>query len=113
VSHFKSVLTTPNILTEVSNLSASFNEQFDFQVSPPFHKLIASLTEEYVQSLAASEQASFNKFGLTDSVIVHLANRDCLILTDDFPLYSYLQKKGIDVLNFNHLRSERWLYDAT
>ena len=111
VSHFNSILTTPNILTEVSNLSFKLNEQFQFQLFPSFHKLIASLNEEYVNSIAASEQESFNRFGLTDSIIVELAKRDCLILTDDFPLFGYLQSHRIDAINFNHIRSERWLFD--
>jgi hypothetical protein len=112
VRHFSSVVTTPNILTEVSNLSSSLSQQFEHKIFTPFQKLIASLTEEYVQSIAASRHESFVRFGLTDSVIWELAKRDYLVLTDDFPLFGYLQSHRIDAINFNHIRSERWLYQS-
>ncbi len=47
----------------------------------------------------------FPKLGLTDSAILHLAKDKYLVLTDDFTLCQFLQKAGIDVLNFNHIRS--------
>jgi len=109
VGFFTKVVTTPNILTEVSNLSFPLNKQNEYKVFPAFRSIIQSLTEEFVESLAASEALEFTKFGLTDAVIAELAKKDHLILTDDFPLYNYLQLNQIDVINFNHIRSESWL----
>lgn len=108
LSYFNSVLTTPNILTEVSNLSSSLNAQVGNKFFPSFHGVIATLTEKYIASRTASEVPAFHKFGLTDSVIAQLGSQSYLVLTDDFPLSGYLQSLGIDVINFNHIRSEQW-----
>ncbi len=48
---------------------------------------------------------AFPKFGLTDTGIVHSARGRFLVLTDDFRLAGYLQRQGIDVVNFNYLRT--------
>jgi len=49
-----------------------------------------------------------NKFGLTDSGIVHLVKDQYLVLTDDLNLVRYLQNQGVDVINFNHIRPLAW-----
>jgi hypothetical protein len=106
---FGSILTTPNILTEVSNLSFPLNKQTNCQLFSTFHKFIGTLEEKFIDSASGSSNSAFSRFGLTDSALYELGNQDCLVLTDDFPLYSYLEDQKIDVLNFNHIRSEGWL----
>ena len=105
---FDKLMTTPNVLTEVSNLSG----QLPANLRAPFHSdfanRIALLEEHYVPSVGASSLAHFNKFGLTDSGIVQLVKDKFLVLTDDLKLAGYLQNRGIDVINFNHIRSFAW-----
>jgi len=43
------------------------------------------------------------KFGLTDAILMKLAEKH-LIVTVDFPLAHRLETSGRDVANFNHLR---------
>lgn len=109
LGYFNSILTTPNILTEVSDLSSSLNSQLNNKLFPSFHTTIQELTEKFVTSQLASAMPSFARFGLADSVIVELGSQNYLVLTDDLPLCSYLQGRNIDVINFNHIRSQEWL----
>lgn len=100
IGNFTKLTTTPNILTEVSNLgsqlSGDTNEQF-FEFLSIF---IQKTTEIYVPSSKISKDASFIKFGITDRGILELARTEHLIITDDYKLAAYCKNS----LNFNHLR---------
>ena len=42
------------------------------------------------------------------SGIAELVKGNYLVLTDDLSLFGYLQNRGIDAINFNHLRPLAW-----
>ncbi|MCF7809486.1 hypothetical protein K9N50_00710 [bacterium] len=108
ISKFGSIIATPNILTEVSNLSP----REDYNYSKVFREEITVINEEYVTSRNASEvlePSEFSRFGLTDAGIVHIAKENYLVLTDDLPLHNTLRSRGIETVNFNYIRNERWL----
>ena len=94
------IVVTPHILTETTNLAP--NHTF-----PILQTILESLQENMVESLKIinSDTTCFNKFGLSDAAIQHLAQQNYLILTDDLPLYHYLATKGHSVINLNHIRS--------
>ena len=100
---FSRVITTPNILTEVSNLSNAIADAARVEYFKWFATQIALLREEYIASNAAID-SRWARFGLTDAVIAVVARNGYLVLTDDFRLSNALQKDGIDAVNFNHLR---------
>ena len=101
---FDRVVTTPHILAEVNSLSNQMGEPTRTRFFSDFARKIPLLQEEYVVSAHAAQVEAFSKLGLTDSGILHLVRGNYLVLTDDFTLYGFLEKSGIDVLNFNHLR---------
>lgn len=105
---FSRVITTPHILTEVSNLAGRLPEG---NLSR-FRHLLAQEVEVYEEQQCEARRAvrsdQFFRLGLTDAAIVHLAGDGLLVLTDDLPLAGALQKAGIDVVNFNHLRPLAW-----
>ena len=101
------VVTTPHILTEVSNLAGQLGSQKQRFFSH-FAKGISRLIEYYEPSENLAQAESFVKFGLTDTAIIDLVKGQFLVLTDDFRLYNYLGKQGVDVINFNHLRFASW-----
>jgi len=105
---FERLVTTPNVLTEVSNLSGQLPENLRALFYSDFANNISLVEEHYVPSLEASSFTLFNKFGLTDSGIIQLVKDKFLVLTDDFKLAGYLQNRGIDVINFNHIRTLAW-----
>jgi hypothetical protein len=108
IRSFKKVVTTPNILTEVSNLSNKLKGNTRLAY---FQSLIeqVGLTEEYyLRSSELSQHPSFEKFGLTDISVINVSKDEYLVLTDDFPLSNYLTKQGQAAINFNHLRQILW-----
>jgi hypothetical protein len=108
LSNFKALVTTPNILTEVSNLSGQLGEPLRLNYFEKFASGIGLLDENYIPSNKVSNMEEFKKFGLTDMGIMCLAKHSYLVITDDFRLSQYLQKENIDVLNFNHIRPMKW-----
>jgi rRNA-processing protein FCF1 len=105
---FGAVVTTPNILTEVSNLSNQLRDDEKDTYYSVFADRAGLLTEQYTESKKICRLEHFRNFGLTDSGIISMAKGNYLVLTDDAPLVGYLQNVGIDVINFNHLRSLTW-----
>jgi rRNA-processing protein FCF1 len=105
---FERVVTTPNILTEVSNLLGQLGEDLRKSFYAGFAKRIPDFEEFYTPSRTISATAHFNRFGLTDSGITDLVKDKYLVLTDDASLARYLENRQIDVINFNHLRRLTW-----
>jgi rRNA-processing protein FCF1 len=106
--YFNEVVTTPNILTEVNSLANQLPDNIKVGFYPKFAEQIAALQEHYIESAKLSSTPHFLKLGLTDSGILNLAQDKYLVLTDDFPLAGRLEKQGIDVINFNHIRTMNW-----
>lgn len=105
LARFSKVVTTPSILTEVSNLLGQLSDPLRSAVLRLFSAAANKLVEEYIPSKELAEKSFFPRFGLTDTSIVETARGQVLALTDDFELAGYLASVGIDVLNFNHLRT--------
>jgi len=107
---FRQIVTTPNILTEVSNLSGQIGEPRRRQYFTHFSQRIGvlnevgRLAEKYTTSADIVRLDHFPRLGLTDSGIIQIAKGAYLVLTDDLMLYSSLSHAGVDVCNFNHLR---------
>ncbi|MGA0559557.1 PIN domain-containing protein [Larkinella sp. VNQ87] len=103
---FKKVITTTNILTEVSNLleGEEYHKKPVLSVLP---QLLEVIEEHHLpsRSLMVSSNRFFTKFGLSDTVSMELSTRDYTVLTDDLDLCYYLQNNGLSAYNFNHLRT--------
>lgn len=108
VEYFDAVVTTPNILTEVSNLAGQLSDDIRFRYFATWQHTISTLAEKYTPSAEASRSAYLPKLGLTDTGIILGAPSKYLVLTDDFPLSNTLRSSGFDVVNFNHLRTLTW-----
>ncbi len=104
ISYFETIVTTPNILTEVSNLTSQLPDAY-FQV---FCESMTTFEETYMPSRDVCKLHHFNHFRLTDSGIIDLAPEKHLVLTDDLELYGYLAGNGVDAVNFNHIRVLNW-----
>lgn len=111
LQQFRKILYTPHILTEVSNLIETGNNDFSFAVRKVFQNFISAKNEHFISSDQLSLKDSFINFGLTDTAIYDVAKSGILIVTDDLPLYGYLNSLGLDAINFNHLRGLAILYE--
>lgn len=105
---FEKIITTPNILTEISNLSGQLPEKLRSFFWKDFAGRMPDLHERYTPSTTISASDHFTRFGLTDSGIVGLVKDKYLVLTDDLRPVGYLQNLDIDVINFNHIRAIAW-----
>lgn len=108
LSYFSKIVTTPNVLTEVNSLVNQIGEPERSQCYSVFAQAMTALDEFYIESVNAVQLDNFTKYGLTDCGIVTLAKNKYLVLTDDFKLANYLQKVGIDTINFNNIRTYGW-----
>ncbi len=91
VDNFQKIITTPNILTEVSSLANQLGEPERSQCLDTFKWLISQVTEEYQESNIVAGQELFTRFGLTDCGIILLAKNKYIVLTDDLKLHLYLK----------------------
>lgn len=108
VAWFSVLYTTPNILTELSNLGGKLGERF----YPALQKLVLlpdeSYKEHYCRSADAVRTTVYSRLGLTDSAIHTIAEQGVLIVTADGPLYRSLIERNLDAININHLIQARW-----
>ncbi|MCT7981416.1 hypothetical protein NG792_27210, partial [Laspinema sp. C3] len=72
--------------------------------SKTFYSSIKLFCKRSIESATVGRADNFKKFGLTDCGIIEVSRDKYLVLTDDFKLANYLQKIGIDTINFNNLR---------
>lgn len=107
LKQFSQIVTTPNILTEVSNLSNAIPDTKKAAYFSWFARSLAVLQEEYVSSTTALGNR-WARFGLTDAGIAEIAKNRYLVLTDDLRLSRSLESDGVETLNFNHLREGFW-----
>jgi hypothetical protein len=69
-----------------------------------FSQAVKVIPEQYVPSPMVVENSPFVRLGLTDVVIAKIAEGEVLVLTDDFRLSQHLERSGLAVVNFNHVR---------
>lgn len=103
LGRFDKVVTTPHILTEVSNMMGQLSGHVREGSFELFARSVLSMKESYTPVAALSRNPAFVKFGITDASIRDIAS-GYLVLTDDFPLSNYLRSQSLDVLNFNNIR---------
>jgi len=100
---FKKAVTTPHVLTEVSNLTNDLPEQTKAECLKKFHETFVEIDELTIPSLDAAQRPEFPFLGLTDSALAIVSDR-YLIVTDDARLVKKLNESRLEALNFNHLR---------
>jgi len=62
IKYFEKILTTPNILTEVSNLSNQLPEHIKNNYYDEFKKHVSLLNENYFESKVICNTSHFNKY---------------------------------------------------
>ena len=100
VDLFDLKITTPNVLTEVSNLLGN-NSTWQAALG----KYIREFEELFTASRQVARNKSFADFGLADTAIINHQKDSFLVLTDDKPLYGYLINTQIDAVNLEELRN--------
>ena len=107
---FGTVVTTPNILTEVNNLASQLPSNQARSWRHEFRNRVSTLSEEYLSSQHVADKPQYLNCGLTDTGVIEASRARLLVLTDDLHLFIALQSEGIDAINFNHLRTSNWTH---
>jgi hypothetical protein len=108
LEHFRTVATTPPVLTEVSNFLGHLSGDPRRRCTAILQRLIPRLNEAHRASRELCEHPYFRQFRLTDTGIAEVAANSYLVVTDDLPLYHALANDEQAVVNFNHLRTANW-----
>ena len=104
-------VTTPNILTGISNLAGYFAPGLKERFFRSLQTSFELLNEQYLPSQTGASSPIFPRIGLTDSIIGQVAAQRYLVATDDLALANYLGSIEADVINFNHLRTSLFAAD--
>ncbi len=105
LKQFDKFVTTPHVLTEVSNWLAYLDEPARSVCLGRLAKDIGSMSETITPASTLGGNPAFVRFGIADAAIVDAITPGAyLVITDDFPLFGYLSNRGVDVLNFNRIR---------
>jgi hypothetical protein len=107
VDQFPAVVTTPHILTEVSNLARLREPELGI-LRAILHRLAERSQEVYLASELVIADRAFPRLGLTDAAILMAAATGCLVLTADLNLHTELTGRGLFTINFNHIRTFTW-----
>ena len=114
VQAFGSFVTTPHILTEVCNLSDMLVGDVRRDFCQTFARHIQMLDEHQLSATIVAADPVFDRIGMTDTAIAQLAKRHSfVVVTVDLDLYVHLAAIGVDVVNFNHVRSSRLVPNFT
>ena len=100
------VLTTPNVLTEVSNLLVQgVLEPLRTQLLETFSLIVTAMAEQYHPSRSSVDDKSFRTLGLADATWLCVLDTDAVLITDDSNLTWQAEARGIPVLNLDALRT--------
>lgn len=109
IASFEAIVTTPHILTEVSNLSTTaLGRKFHRDYLTLFARSIELIVEEWVPSKEVARLPIFTRLALADAASEAVARDKYLVMSADLPLVAYLESQGVAVINFNHLRELAW-----
>ena len=93
MAKFSEVATTPNCLTEASNLLRHGHSKE--QLMGVLAGFIGESREEYVRSSTVVGGSQFSRLGLADCALANAFTTHACFLTDDFGLYLYLHNRGL------------------
>ncbi|NOT47919.1 MAG: hypothetical protein HOP17_09265 [Acidobacteria bacterium] len=100
IDFFKYRITTPHVLTEVSNLLGK-----NLEARMVLAGYLTAANEILHGCEVLSKGTAFLRFGLTDSAIYETSKNQYLVFTDDGPLYGFLGNNKIDVVNLEQVRT--------
>lgn len=108
INRFTGLLTTPHIITEVSNLLGKERDDIRRVGRDAVVEFLASCSERVDSSAKPASKPEFSRLGITDMAIALAASETVFVLTADLPLYLHCSSSGLNVANFNHVRQGSW-----
>ena len=106
--NFTSLVTTPHIMTEVSNLLGKERDDIKAAGRRAMAEFFQKCDEITEKSIILVDRPEFTLLGLTDVAIGVAAELPAFVLTADAPLYLHISRSGLETANFNHIRQGSW-----
>ena len=104
----EAVVTTPNVMTEVSNIADyGVREPARARVTSSLKGLIGAFVEVYRQSADLTDFGEFERLGLADCSLLGVLDDKTRLLTVDNALYLAALERGREAVNFHHVRAAR------
>jgi len=110
LERFDKLVTTPHVLTEVSNHAHHLKGPLGVSLLERFAQFSASTLENHRSAVELSRRPEFISLGIADCALTELGT-GITVITTDFRLSGILEAKGHPVLNLNKLRQERLFRD--
>ncbi len=105
LKNFKKIFVTPQVLAEASNLAKSRlkEERFSRFINSSI-ALLLCLGEEYIEKNEILKRTELSKFGMTDTSLIGVTERNKLLLTDDGPLFWYCNGKNVPAIHLERIK---------
>lgn len=101
VCQFRQLQAIPQVLTETDDLVKNDVPGFRDR----FRDFVGAANERLVEGRAIVSAQDFSWMGFADIAVALSASGEILVLTDDLGLYDALRRRGVDAINFNHIRT--------
>jgi hypothetical protein len=106
LARFRSISTTPHVLTEVSNLANQLHGPHRQTLFLQLGAYARSTPEHFSSSSSLSSRPEFVRLGITDCALSEVGPAST-VMTADYRLAGHLESSGKSVVNFNLLRQSR------
>jgi hypothetical protein len=102
---FRTVVTTPHILAEVSNsITGGLTDPARDLCLGLMQETVPFFEEHHILAKDLIREDQFRTYGVTDMGILRTATEQYLVLTDDYRLSGYLNQIGIDTLSLPEIK---------
>jgi hypothetical protein len=101
VSIFFQIYITPNIVTEVDNLSRQVSKAEWPRISSALRRILTTMSEQSFPSLELVSHRFHQQFGVADCSVFEMSNRGVLVIADDLRLTVLLEQNRRGVINLN------------
>jgi predicted nucleic acid-binding protein len=99
-----SVVVTPHVLAETSNLIRQCREPLANALGLRFAAFVVQAEEEQREAREIVHRPEHIRLGLTDAGLLDVQKAGAVLLTDDIALYLASLAAGFPAINFSHLR---------
>ncbi len=107
---FHSVVTTPHVLTEVSNHARHMKGPLGESLLKAFAQFSLKTEEHFRAAIGLATRNEFTELGLTDCALADLSS-DITVITTDFRLADLRSRSHKPVINFNLYRQARFFHE--
>lgn len=106
ILHADGVVTTPNAMTEVSNIATfGIREPSSSRIVASLRAFVSQVGEAYCPSRQLAGSDEFSRLGLADCAWFPVMDAGAQLLTIDNGLYLAALGRGFEAVNFEHVRA--------